>query len=229
MATTTHRAHSAQNTSAKANSLLNYLIDHPGKDRSDLVPPFIPTTAKIPLEQRKVVLELPPFDTLPRILIPTSKSRLKPPVMHCGWVANESLLLEYAREHKIPILRRAKLKDTLDIDGEDEFDEEMNTVVPIDSVDPREDRMAYVFLLNDALSRIVQELNIPWPLRLLSLTRPMAAGCPLIISLFTNYHLAKAPRSTAIEALRMKLHETEQPKWFLDSSDWRWSYYGPRW
>ncbi|KAL6300996.1 hypothetical protein BKA93DRAFT_828567 [Sparassis latifolia] len=221
------REHSAQSTSTKQHYLSYPSLDPPGKVRSDLVVPFMPTARKIPREKAKEIVDLPPFDTLPRILIPSSKLQLKPPVMHYGWIANESLLMEYAKEHKVPILRRPNLKRKTNVHEELYFEEEAPRRTAVD-LDPEKDRMAYVALLKDVVVRLLRELNISWPRRMLVMARPLAAGCPLIVSLYTNYDLARAPPPEVIEALRVRLEEKEQPKWFLSSSDWKWSRSGPR-
>ncbi|KAI0919739.1 hypothetical protein AcV5_001718 [Taiwanofungus camphoratus] len=70
-------------------------LDPPDVKRN-LPAPFKPTHKVLKDEDILRTAQTPPFETLPCILIPSSKMGLKPPVMHYGWRVNRAKLLKYA-------------------------------------------------------------------------------------------------------------------------------------
>ncbi|KAL6300998.1 hypothetical protein BKA93DRAFT_930570 [Sparassis latifolia] len=204
-------------------------IDPPSRDRSDLVVPFKPFDLNIerfPLQRLREIVVLPPFDTLPRILIPSPYSELKPPVMHCGWVVNQSKLFQYAKDRNLPILcnSRTHMKDAdKDYDDDAGFDtDESEESLTARDLNPEEDLVGYYVLLQTTVQLVVEDLKLPWASGLLSITSPLNADGPVILSLFTNYDLARAPSSKSVEVLRLWLEQPEQPKWYLDEMNYKW-------
>ncbi|GBE78602.1 hypothetical protein SCP_0114910 [Sparassis crispa] len=214
---------------AKSNRPAIPWIDPPNSIPRKLVIPFKPFNVNIerfPLKRRLEIQQLPPFDTLPRILIPSSKIELKPPVLHCGWVVNQAKLFQHAKELNLPVLcnSRTHMKDAdKDYDDDAGFDtDDSEEEVTARNLDPDEDRVGYFVLLQETVELLAEELQLSWPPGLLSILSPLNAGSPVILSLFTNYDLALAPSFKSVEALRAWFGETEQPKWYLDQTNYKW-------
>ncbi|KAL6301001.1 hypothetical protein BKA93DRAFT_828572 [Sparassis latifolia] len=221
------KTHSAKQRYAKTNRPCVPWIDPPNTDRRDLVIPFKPFDVyveRFPLQRLREIQQLLPFDTLPRILIPSSKLEIKPPVLHYGWVTDrfESKLCQHAKDHNLPVMRSSKAKDYNSDDGYDSDDWETGRTVCARDLDPEEDGIGYYQLLQDTAVLVLKELNLSWAPDLIDLTNSLNGRDSLILSLFTNYNLACAPSPKSVEALRLWLEEPEQPKWYLDEMDYKW-------
>lgn len=83
--------------------------------------------------------------------------------------------------------------------------------------------------MHNALRGMVKELGLSYPPNLLSVTAGFLLGECGIITLYTNYDLARAPSDEVVEALRVKLGEPEKPRWYLDAVQYRWTTRGRRW
>ncbi|GBE78603.1 hypothetical protein SCP_0114920 [Sparassis crispa] len=209
--------------SKKTNSPPVPWIDPSNMDRSDLVVPFKPFdmhVERFPLQRLREIQQLPAFDTLPRILIPSSKLEIKPPVLHYAWITDrfESKLFQHAKDHNLPIMRSSKTHMKYDSDDEYCSDED------------EEDSIGYYQLLQDTAVFVLKELNLSWAPDLIDITSSLNCRDSLILSVFTNYELARAPSPKSVEALRLWLEEPDQPKWYLDEMDYKWRPgYGRRW
>ncbi|KAL6300999.1 hypothetical protein BKA93DRAFT_930571 [Sparassis latifolia] len=202
-------------------------IDPPNYYRSDLVvpfKPFDPCVERFPLQRLRKIQKSLPFDTLPLILIPPSKFELKPPVMRYGWVVDrfQSKLFQYAKDHnlRVPCSPKTHIEG---YDSDNEYDsDESEMALTAKDLNPEKDGVGYLLLLQEAALLVVEELNLTWPSDLINITCPLNAHNPLILSLFTNYDLARAPSPKSVEALHLWLEEREQPKWYLDQMNYKW-------
>ncbi|KAL6301000.1 hypothetical protein BKA93DRAFT_881533 [Sparassis latifolia] len=183
------------------------------------------------LQRLREIQQLPAFDTLPRILIPSSKLEIKPPVLHYAWITDrfESKLFQHAKDHNLPIMRSSKTHMKYDSDDEycsdedDEYDsDELEKGLTANDLDPEEDGIGYYQLLQDAAVFVLKELNLSWAPDLIDVTSSLNCRDSLILSVFTNYELARAPSPKSVEALRLWLEEPDQPKWYLDEMDYKW-------
>ncbi|GBE78607.1 hypothetical protein SCP_0114960 [Sparassis crispa] len=180
------------------------------------------------------VINFPPYDRLPVMLVGSAmESASRPPVLHCGWVANEEMLLQYARDHRLPVFKHSPFQNML-VDssshdgstGNKSDNVDVSRSLTADDFDPKSGpTMTYTMLLRDALFCMIEELNSksPWPINISSVVHSSAPGGPHIISLFTNHDFAEAPSASMVEALRLRLGEPEQPKWYLSHTRWKWA------
>ncbi|KAI0933285.1 hypothetical protein AcV7_004798 [Taiwanofungus camphoratus] len=189
-------------------------LDPPDVKRN-LPAPFKPTHKVLKDEDILRTAQTPPFETLPRILIPSSKMGLKPPVMHYGWRVNRAKLLKYAEDHGLV------------------WDPNYEGPTPLEEMSAEEKasrlRSNEPGSMHHALRGMVKELGLSYPPNLLSVTAGFLLGECGIITLYTNYDLARAPSDEVVEALRVKLGEPEKPRWYLDAVQYWWCTRGRRW
>jgi hypothetical protein len=125
-----------------------------------------------------------------------TKRLKKPPLLHCGYVADQKFLFEYARNHGL--LRECP--------GE------------------REGEMVVLELvtMTAAVKAIFTELGLSSiPVRLPQVVTNN--DLTLIIALYTNYSMNKKPADEDVRKLAGFLgREGEQPKWYFDVARWRW-------
>ncbi|KAL6306583.1 hypothetical protein BKA93DRAFT_927141 [Sparassis latifolia] len=205
-------------------------VDLPGS-RRDLPVPFFPCKWKLTPANILRVNQYPPFDVLPRILVPSSTARIKPPVMHYGWPVNLWLdrqpLLDYAEKHDLLFFHCNDIDGEQDLE-EEECEEEIKN--DNDGAVRRGGRTINVAISIDAaLERLTEELKMCWPRGLLHFecAFQVNSNVGLIISLYTNYDLRNTPSPDAIEVLRKWLGE-DTPKWYMDSERFTWTTRGPR-
>jgi hypothetical protein len=144
-----------------------------------------------------------PLPVLYQHLIPPNKKALKkkslqgPPLIHCGYVAEEEFLFEYARRHDL-------LQECLGIHEGETVLLELDTMYA-------------------AVKSILTELKISSiPIRL-----PVVAahgGVTRVIALYNNYSMENIPTGEDIQELARYLgKEQEQPRWYFDVTRWRWN------
>ncbi|KAI0933286.1 hypothetical protein AcV7_004799 [Taiwanofungus camphoratus] len=187
----------------------------PAGVKRNLPVPFKPNQRVLTDEDVRRTAQTPPFGTLPRVLIPSSKMALKPPVMHYGWRANRSKLLKYAEEHGLI------------------WDPEIEDPVPMDELSA-ENKARHLMSnepgsMHNALQGMVKELGLSYPPCLLSVATGFLFEDFTLVRLYTNYDLARTPSDEVVEALRVKLGEPEKPRWYLDAVQYRWTPRGRRW
>ncbi|TFY59177.1 hypothetical protein EVJ58_g5943 [Rhodofomes roseus] len=171
-------------------------LDPPGTKRK-LHRPFAFTKIKPRYDQIKDYLaSIEPFDTLPRLLIPSRRVNYKPPLMHYGWRVSRDFLLEYARTNK---LTRQWGRELTDYECMDRALATINKRCRASMSDT-----------------ILQVQTTPMD---------GAQGRTFVISMFTNYHLKRTdlPSQDGIERLQRVFGFKEPPKWLLDGVEWRWS------
>ena len=129
-----------------------------------------------------------------------NKRLMKPPLIHCGFVVDEESLFEYARNHGL----------LHECPGE---------------------REGEVFLLKlDTMTATFKAIFTELGLSSI----PVRSSFPLvvtdddfvyIIALYNNYSMKKRPTDEDVRKLAGFLgKEGEQPKWYFDSTHWRWHY-----
>ena len=140
-----------------------------------------------------------PFPTLPRLLIPSRRVPVKPPVMHYGWRAPRDFLLAYAQAHKI----RRKWGRTLS-----EYERMSFALAAIDTECNNGVPSYYLRLQLTCIGNVESQQM-------------------LIISIYTNYDLQQdhITSEDAIERLRKSLELPEPPAWFLDHEKWEWGWW----
>ena len=153
------------------------------------------------------LLNVGPLPELYPHLIPPKKKTLKkggvikrfkkPPLIHCGYVADEEFLFEYARNHGL--LRESP--------GE------------------REGEMVLLKLvtMTATVEAIFTELGLSSiPVRLPQVVTN--DDVILIIALYNNYSMDERPTDEDVRKLARFLgKEGEQPKWYFDITRWKWN------
>jgi hypothetical protein len=126
-----------------------------------------------------------------------TKRLKKPPLLHCGYVADKKFLFEYARNHGL----------FRECPGE------------------REGEMFVLKLatMTAAVKAIFAELGLSSiPVRL-----PRAVtnnDVKFVIALYNNYSMKERPTDGDVRKLAAFLgKEGEQPKWYFDVTRWRWN------
>lgn len=148
---------------------------------------------------------MPPFTTLPHILIPRASSKCMPPIMHYGWSADIDFLFKYAQKHGLT----RYCQDYVIKDDDDQNIQQINVVDECNSA-------------GDALRHIVERIEGSSPRRGVGLEAAIQSHDSIVVSLFTNYTLPYAPTHEFKRQLREKLGLTDEPKWYLDSLYWHW-------
>ncbi|KAI0919719.1 hypothetical protein AcV5_001705 [Taiwanofungus camphoratus] len=207
-------------------------LDPPNVKRD--LPPLLKLTRRMTKEEHIQMADIPPFDTLPRILIPSSKLSLKPPVMHYGWRADLPKILKYAKDHGLDWEPEIESPTSSDYESEG-VKAEAAQGAAASKVRGRERREAdfeahpgAIHVAQYTLDSIVERLGLPYSEELLFIDSALFLDDFTIISLYTNYDLARAPSDDVVEALRVELRETEKPKWYMDLSQVTWTRYGRR-
>ena len=140
-----------------------------------------------------------PFPTLPRLLIPSRRVPVKPPVMHYGWRVPRDFLLAYALAHKIKRKWGRALSEY--------------------------ERMSFALGAIDAECNAgTPSYHLGLQLTCIG---NLQSDQMLIISIYTNYELRldNLTPEDAIERLRKGLELTEPPAWFLDNEKWAWGWW----
>ncbi|EPS94849.1 hypothetical protein FOMPIDRAFT_1062995 [Fomitopsis schrenkii] len=171
-------------------------LDAPGT-KVKLHRPFGYTKIRPRYEQISAYLEtIDPFDTLPRLLIPNRRVRVRPPTLFYGWLAPREALFDYARANK---LHKRHGRETLDLECIDRV---------LQSVNKK------------------SGAKVPGDLLKIKTTAVGGRRDPstLVVSLYSNYDLNRRnlPAEEAIETLREALGFEGPPKWFVDSLRWCW-------
>ncbi|KAI0919720.1 hypothetical protein AcW1_003102 [Taiwanofungus camphoratus] len=172
--------------------------------------------------------DIPLYDTLPRILIPSSKLSLKPPVMHYGWRVDIQKILKYAKDHDLnwePVIEDVSSSDDATEEDDGEAAEDKGGKSRKVVFDPHPEAVP---IAQYTLESVVRRLGLPYPEDVLYIDSALLRDDITIISLYTNYDLGKAPSDDVIEALRVELGETEKPKWYMDLNQVTWTRYGRR-
>ncbi|KAL6306574.1 hypothetical protein BKA93DRAFT_773595 [Sparassis latifolia] len=203
-------------------------IDRPGTRRDDVVIPSISIAEPCTREQWLSMKDLPPMSSLPRVLVPNPKAVLRPPIMHYGWYANEEALLKHARNTRVGLtlpgtvsmleifLRIAtgqRVEDVRHEDDDDRYDDRPQNL----------SKLQKIAMMQLALTDIVRTLDPSWPRGALMIMDTFTSDERFVVSLYTNHALEKAPSPEQIEALRVRLGESEPPKWYLDRTVWGWA------
>ncbi|KAI0942474.1 hypothetical protein AcW1_003095 [Taiwanofungus camphoratus] len=146
---------------------------------------------------------IPQYDTLLRILIPSSKMSLKPLVMHYAWRAD---------------LRRSRNDET------EEDEDKASNSDKVDKCGEVEPHSEVIPIAQYTLESIVESL--PYSPDLLFINFALLCDDFTIISLFTNYDLHKALSDNVREAPRVELGKMEKLKWYMDLNQVMWTQYG---
>ncbi|CCM05522.1 uncharacterized protein FIBRA_07748 [Fibroporia radiculosa] len=237
--------------SARKNKYITPNVQHfsldPRGAHPDLTFQFKPTWQSLCRKDVLAASEYEPYMTLPRVLIPVPGHPLRPPKMRYGWIANEEVLVEIAKELDCAVLcAPATFSDgsddeDLDDDEEEVVKEEYNNSTPVQAIltsrykpdkFPNESDGHYVarragwevFRTFQRVVNIVrsEELAARGTLAL-SLTL-FRNSTPFMISAFTNYDLTskRLPSVDDLDMLARRLGLQGDAQWFLDSLDWRW-------
>ncbi|KAI0933269.1 hypothetical protein AcV7_004786 [Taiwanofungus camphoratus] len=197
-------------------------LDPPNVKR-DIPPLFKLTRRNLTTEELVQMADIPPYDTLPRILIPSSKLSLKPPVMHYGWRVDIQKILKYAKDHDLnwePVIEDVSSSDDATEEDDGEAAEDKGGKSRKVVFDPHPEAVP---IAQYTLESVVRRLGLPYPEDVLYIDSALLRDDITIISLYTNYDLGKAPSDDVIEALRVELGETEKPKWYMDLNQVTWT------
>ncbi|KAH9917514.1 uncharacterized protein B0H18DRAFT_1123594 [Fomitopsis serialis] len=171
-------------------------LDPPGTRRR-LPAPFA-FSERTPDEDEvlKAVRHMKPFDTLPRILIPSSRYAWRPPRLFYAWPAPEKVLLDYAKKNKLARRARRKLSLTATMY------EALHAMIRGDgvaSINP-----SYLWINLSPIG--------------------MTDGSTILVSVYTNYDLKREdlPSDEMVEKIGQRLGMEGPPKWYLDGYRWCW-------
>ncbi|KAH9837850.1 uncharacterized protein C8Q71DRAFT_754841 [Rhodofomes roseus] len=137
-----------------------------------------------------------PFNTLPRILIPSTRYAWKPPCLHYAWLAPEAMLLDYAKKNKL----NRRLGRKLNVPGT------MRAAL-------------LAMIIREGVADISQDY-----LRIQTSPVGMKEEATLLVAVYTNFDLKRAdlPSDHTIEKIRQRLGMEGPPRWYLDSTYWYW-------
>ncbi|EPS94826.1 hypothetical protein FOMPIDRAFT_1054758 [Fomitopsis schrenkii] len=140
---------------------------------------------------------LQPLDTLPRILVPSSRYAWRPPRMYYGWVAPQELLLDHAKKHKL--LFPSKSREFLPRN----LSRALKSMIRLDGV---------------------AEIGIDFLTIKRSPVQMKDGRLTIIVSVYTNYDLKRVdlPSDECIEKIGQCLGMEEPPKWYVDCERWFW-------
>lgn len=136
-------------------------------------------------------------------LIPPKKKGLKkkdlkdPPLIHCGYIAEQEFLFGYARRHGL----------LQECEGDNKGE---TTLLKLDT-------------MYAAVQAILSELQISSiPIRLpVVVTTDTGVRS---IALYNNFSMKNIPPDEDVQKLARALgKEKEQPKWYFDANRWRWN------
>ncbi|KZT63582.1 hypothetical protein DAEQUDRAFT_733658 [Daedalea quercina L-15889] len=137
-----------------------------------------------------------PFDTLPRLLIPTRAFPYKPPVLGYGWRAPRAALFEYARQRKLHQRRSGEVDELASI------------------------MHAFPTFVREHWPSLHEHyIKLEW-----SSIGPADTNHVLVI-VYTNFDLKRVdlPSSEEIESIGNVLGVEDRPGWFLiDEQCWGW-------
>jgi hypothetical protein len=124
------------------------------------------------------------------------KGLQKPPLIHCGYVAEKEFLFGYARRHSL----------LQECPGENEGE---TVVLELDT-------------MCAAVEAILTELKISSiPIRFPNVATD--DGGTRVIALYSNYSMKKIPPNEDIQKFARFLgKEQELPQWYFDATHWRW-------
>ncbi|CCM05528.1 uncharacterized protein FIBRA_07754 [Fibroporia radiculosa] len=223
-------------------------LDPPGV-RPQLTFQFKPTWLPLTRKDASAASEYEPYVTLPRILIPILGHPLRPPRMRYGWIANEDVLVELAKEFDCIVMYNDCPYFLDDGDDEDLDEEERNVTVtrvydtssPEQAIltarynpdkFPHESEGRYAARLAGwdvlrTMQRVVELVGEEVPATQDRLALPGALfhnRAPSMVSVFTNYDLTsdRLPDADDLDKLARRLGVQGKPRWFLDSIHWRW-------
>ncbi|KAH9949324.1 hypothetical protein B0H21DRAFT_148862 [Amylocystis lapponica] len=158
-------------------------------------------------EELPMFVHVPAYEKLPRWFIPSKKLSYKPPLMHYGWCADFDALLEMA-EGRGFIRWHEYLDYEVDDADYDAYDKGMD---PPLALIHKMDNQGTIGLL---LETVARELA-PDPPQTVQLTTTINSPSVFIVSIFTNYDLAKPPSDSFVEMFRVALGGGEL-RWYLD-------------
>jgi hypothetical protein len=139
-----------------------------------------------------------PLPVLYHHFIPSNKKGLqKPPLIRCGYIAEQEFLFSYARQHGL----------LQECPGDYEGD---IILLKLDT-------------MYAAVKAILAELKIS-SIRPRLPHVVKKGGGTRIIELYNNYSMNKIPLAEDVEKLARFLGmEQEQPKWYFDATRWMWN------
>ncbi|KAF5384054.1 hypothetical protein D9615_003142 [Tricholomella constricta] len=181
-------------------SLLDMSLSRPLVPNDHKVIPIIPPKNRRCDVKRDFprLLDVGPLPVLYHHLIPSNKKGLpKPPLIHCGYLAEQEFLFAYARQHGL----------SQECAGDYEGD---IMLLKLDT-------------MYAAVKAILEELKIS-SIRIRLPHVVKQGGGTRIIKLYSNYSMKRIPPTEDVEKLARFLGmEQEQPKWYFDAKKWRWS------
>ncbi|KAH9917507.1 uncharacterized protein B0H18DRAFT_1123589 [Fomitopsis serialis] len=182
-------------------------VDAPGMIRPCLDVPFVPYQRPLKRADVKRLAESEPFSSLPRSLIPDESTDLAPPVMHFALEMVYGALVAYAIERGVavyyPRTKPTAIAKTA-LDGEATVDQGGDT-----GRQPKNAEVDVGASMERGLQAMVEDT---------------ARQYSLIVSFYTNYHLARddVPKTGEIEKMCAVLGTERPPAWYVDGYKITW-------
>ncbi|KAH9933685.1 hypothetical protein B0H21DRAFT_759881 [Amylocystis lapponica] len=173
-------------------------LDPPGTKR---VIPAILQRTYWNAQELSPFFDLPAYDKLPRWFIPSRKLSYRPPLMHYGWNADFPMLVKLAEDRGL-----TQWNENIDYSDTDPDD--------LDAPGVMVRKVNNVETISLLLETVAKEL-VPDPPKTVQLVLTMNAPDAFVVSVYTNYDLAKPPSDSFVEMLRVALNGGEL-RWFLD-------------
>ncbi|KAH9917513.1 uncharacterized protein B0H18DRAFT_1034433 [Fomitopsis serialis] len=172
-------------------------LDPPGTQRKLTIPFAFTKQRPDRCKLLKAFPHMKPFDTLPRLLIPSSRYAWRPPRMFYAWPAPQKTMLDFAKKHKL--VKRARgginLHWTLR-------------------------RALCAMIRTDDLAQDIS----PDFLYLRGSLVGAKDGITLLVALYSNYDVKRGDilSDETVEKIRERLGVEGRPKWYLDCCDGIW-------
>ncbi|OBZ67704.1 hypothetical protein A0H81_12287 [Grifola frondosa] len=204
-------------------------VDGPDMNRDDLEPPFKWSAKRLGHADAYRIAATPPFDTLPRCLLPRVHQLENPPLMHYGYVVLPKFLLAYAEEHGLMVMFRKTVYSS-DEEDKDEQDEEDKDKEEVDDNPNNEYRGPKISPCNRtatmaaAVHHMAEQHGMKFPHTSLVVRYLLQRKACVVVGMYNNYNLLPRdiPSDEYIARMGELLRSNDQPKWHLDAIDWRW-------
>ncbi|KAH9917506.1 uncharacterized protein B0H18DRAFT_1034413 [Fomitopsis serialis] len=172
-------------------------LDLPGAKR-ELQSPFTYKARPKRSEITSYLKNLEPFDTLPRLLIPTSSVPYRPPTMCYGWRAPRATLFQFARDHKLLDRSGGKVS-------------EISSII----------RSFPAFKEEHWPSIHKDFVQLEW-----TMLGPRD-DTRLLVAVYTNFDLKREdlPDEDDVESVRAALGVEGPPRWHLAGDYWGWRHW----
>jgi len=180
--------------------------------RAKLDFPLVPKSGPILRKDLNKILQVKPMQMLPFSLVPDEDSDSTPPTLHYGWVVDENVLLDFAKQRGITCRMKMRKLHSNEVGEEDESKRYESTNPDI------------LFLLVDALDVKARDLKLTNVPDIPLVIDPSSKdGTSWLVSLIMNHTLEASFIDRAdMKKLKDDFKFTDSPMWYLDCCHSRW-------